>query len=106
MADGRITLTETPYWHEFTCDDVVGTVRFEEARKHSQTFELIREHFDVVVANGRAWRQISVFGTKSMRSAVRAAASHFMPLPEIRMMGGRETFGEIVEVKIPKRKKR
>jgi hypothetical protein len=102
----KIVITKTDYWHDFTCDGIEGTIRFEEARQHTQTFKPIREHFNVTIANGRAWREIDVFGTKSMRNAIKAAAPHFKPLPEIRMMGGQEIFGETRTVKIPKQKKK
>lgn len=102
----KITLTPERYWHDFTCDDVSGRINFEEARKHTQTFKLIPEHFEVTINTERAWRTINVFGTKSMRNAIKAAAPHFKPLPEVRIMGGQETFGETIEVKIPKRKKK
>lgn len=102
----KILITEEKYWHDFTCDDVSGRIHFEEARKHTQTYELIPAHFEVTINTERAWREIDVFGTKSMRKAIIAASVHFKPLPEVRMMGGQEIFGETRTVKIPKQKKK
>lgn len=103
MAD-KVILVEEYGCHEFTCGDHHGNVRAVESRKSQQPpYETRPAHICVMFINDRAWRDVRVFGTKSLKKAVQAAMVYADPKPVPQLINGQEWFGETKEVTIPKK---
>lgn len=90
---------------DFVADGVTGSAvaeTTERVRHHECDFVETRKCKKVRVsfANDRAWREITVRGTLSLRRAIKAALPLASPPPQIRRIGSQDIFGEQVEINL------
>lgn len=90
--------------NDFTADGVRGwaSVETEETVEQYGGYRERRKCKKVEVnwIGERAYRQVTVRGTTSLRRAIKAAFAHALPTPQARMVGGQELFGEFIEISL------
>lgn len=93
MKPTPLTLVKREHWTDFNIGRFQGWAQFQEARTRGDGKHLA-QHIAVTFVNGPdgngAWRQVSVFGTESLRVAIRAAVPAAEASPIVR---GRNEFG-------------
>lgn len=67
-----LTLVTREHWTDFAIGHLRGWAYYQEARTKLDGVH-VPEHIRVIFTNSDAWRQVSVFGTVSLRVAIRAA---------------------------------
>ena len=95
MKPTPLTLVKREYWTDFSMGHLRGWVQAQEARTRGDG-KHVKQHIAVTFvtgwgcSGGGAWRQVSVFGTESLRVAIRAAVPAAEASPIVR---GRNEFG-------------
>lgn len=89
MKPTPLTLVKREHWTDFHIGYLQGWAYAQEARTRTDGV-YVAAHIVVTFTTSDAWRQVQVFGTESLRGAIRAAVPAAEASPIVR---GRNEFG-------------